>query len=97
VILFATRYVIALPGNGPKQEVIGTEDTKDPSLPLYSSNVPQKAKAVLVDPVVLLMDTVNDLVIRVSVGQELHKSPPDRTAPTNSKSLEVQDLASGNV
>jgi hypothetical protein len=34
----------------------------------------------------------------VAIGHELHKSPPDRVAPTNVKSPEVQDVfAGGNV
>jgi hypothetical protein len=52
-----------------------------------------KAKAVLVDPVVLLMDTVI-LLFEYLLGKN-YINPPDRTAPTNSKSLEVQELASG--
>jgi hypothetical protein len=48
-----------------------------------------------VDPVVLLIDSVNVLVIVVAVGHELHKSPPDRVAPTNVKSPEEHDVPGG--
>ena len=71
------------------------EDVKRPVVPLYISKVPQKAKEVLVDPVVLLIERVNVLVIEVAVGQELHKSPPDKVAPTKDKSPEVQEVPAG--
>ena len=71
------------------------EDVKAPVVPSYISKVPQKAKEVLVDPVLLLIDRVKVLVIGVAVAQELHKSPPDKVAPTNVKSPEVHEVSAG--
>jgi hypothetical protein len=86
---------IALPGNGPKQEVIGTEDTKDPSLPLYSSNVPKSKSSSCRSGCVI--NGYCQWSCYLSIWGKNYINPPDRTAPTNSKSLEVQELASGNV
>jgi hypothetical protein len=44
---------------------------------------------------VLLIDSVNVLVIVVGVGQELHKPPPERVAPTKVKSPDVHDVPGG--
>ena len=64
-------------------------------VPLYTSKVPQKANEVLVEPVVLLIESVSVLVICVGVGHELHKPPPERVAPTNLKSPDEQDVPGG--
>lgn len=61
------------------------------------TNVPQKAKDVLVEPVVLLIDNVKVLVTCVPGVQLLHASPPVKVAPTNVKSLEVHRSGLGNV
>ena len=57
--------------------------------------VPQKAKAPLTEPVVLLIPSVNVRVSIVAVEQELQKSPPVNFAITNSRSLEVQEVPAG--
>ena len=50
------------------------------------------------EPVVLLMDSVNVLVNEVAIAQELQTSPPVSLAATTSRSLDVQEvLAGGNV
>ena len=56
------KLVTVPPGSGPTQPVMGYDVFKVPLLPSYSSSVPQKAKEVLVDPVVLLIDNVNVLL-----------------------------------
>jgi hypothetical protein len=64
-----------------------------PSL-LYISNVPQKAKEVLVDPVLFFIDKN-----KVLVPPHAHGSfaGAGKVAATNSKSLDVQELAGGKV
>lgn len=84
--LYNSKAVTTLPGSGPPQPVIGFVETNEPVIPLYSSKFPQKAKDVLVEPVVLSMDNVNVLSRVVFWGHELHKSPSVRVAPTNSRS-----------
>jgi hypothetical protein len=61
------------------------------------TRVPQKANAVLDEPVLLLMARVSVLVSIVPGVQELQVLPPVSVAPTNSRSLEVQELADGKV
>ncbi len=82
-------------GSGPLQPLISVLEINSPVVPLYTSKVPQNAKEVLVEPVVLLIDNVNVLVIVVGDGQALHKPPPERLAPTNVKSPEVHDVPGG--
>ena len=74
------------------QANIGPLDFSEPSL-LYISKVPHKAKEVLVEPVLLLIVSIN-----VLVPPQVHTLSPGlggNEAPTNSKSLEVQELAAG--
>lgn len=61
------------------------------------TSVPQKAKEVLVDPVLLFIASTNVRVNVVPGLHELHKSPPVRVALTNSRSLEVHDEGEGKV
>ena len=75
--------------------LIGSEEAR--VVPLYRSKVPQKAKDVLFDPVVLLIDNVNVLVTVLPGVHELHGSPPVNLASTNCKSLEVHLFASGRL
>ena len=62
-----------------------------------TTSVPQKANAVLVEPVLLLMARVNVLVWVVPAVQELHALPPVKVALTNSRSFEVHELKGGKV
>ena len=80
---------------GPLQPDIGVVVT----FPFASvrSKVPQNANDVLVDFVVLLIESVNVLVMVVLGSHELHGSPPVSAAPTSSRSFEVQALAAGKV
>ena len=59
--------------------------------------MPQKAKEVLVEPVLLLIDKVNVLEIVVPGVQELHISPPVKVAAISCKSLDVHEVAAGKV
>ena len=80
---------------GPLQPDIGSVVT----FPFASvrSKVPQNAKEVLVDFVVLFIESVNVLVIVVFGSHELHGSPPVMAAPTSTRSFEVQELEAGKV
>jgi hypothetical protein len=81
---------------GPTQPDMGDDDAVVPSA-LIIVNVPQKAKDVLVEPVLLLIDKNNVLVIDEPGVQELHKSLPGSDAPTNNKSFDVHELGAGKV
>ena len=81
---------------GPLQPVLEVEDFSVP-LELYISKVPQKAKDVLVESVLLLIENVNVRVTVVPGVHVLHASPPVRVAATNSKSFDVHELAEGKV
>ena len=61
------------------------------------SSVPQKANAVRVEPVLLLMPNVKLRVSVVPAVQELHASPPVSAALTNERSPEVQLDSGGKV
>src|SRR5205085_5419382 len=76
---------------GPLQPVLGVEDFNVP-LALYISKLPQKAKDVLVEPVLLLIENVNVLVIDWPGVHELHASPPVKVAATNIKSPDVHEV-----
>ena len=92
-----SNEVITPAATGPPQPVLVVDDINAPVVPLYISKVPQKAKAPLVDPVVLLMDKVNVLVSNVAEAHELHKSPPVNLAATTSKSFEVHEVFAGGT
>lgn len=79
---------------GPLQPVIAVDDACVPSL-LYITKVPQKAKEVLWEPVLLLIDNINVLVIVVPAVHVPHASSPGlggSTALTNDKSPDVHDV-----
>ena len=61
------------------------------------TKVPQNAKAVLVEPVLLNMDKFNVLYTESPVVQTLHVVVPGKVALTNVRSFEVHELAEGNV
>jgi hypothetical protein len=92
-----SKEVIEFGGTGPSQPVLNVEDIKEPSSPLYISKVPQKAKDVRVEPVVLFIAKVKVRVIGVDVSQVLHKSPPVKMASTKCKSLEEQEVSGGGI
>ncbi len=78
-----------LPGTGPSQPLISSEETKFPSTS-YAFKVPQKAKEVLVDFVLLSMDTANVGFNCVSPVQVKHGCKLVNSAPTTLRSFEVQ-------
>jgi hypothetical protein len=83
---------------GPLQSVFAVLENTLPSA-LTISKVPQYAKDVLVEPVLLLIDKNNVLVIVLAVHVP-HASSPGlggRVAPTNIKSPDVHKLAAGRV
>jgi hypothetical protein len=61
------------------------------------TRVPQKAKAVLVEPVLLYMDKFNVLFTESPVVHVLQRPDPGKVAFTSVRSLEVQEVAGGNV
>jgi len=61
------------------------------------TKVPQNAKAVLVEPVLLNMDKFNVLYTESPVTHVLQRSVPGKAAPVSKRSLEVQEDAEGNV
>jgi len=63
---------------------------------LRTVNVAQKAKAVLVEPVLLLMYKVKGFSI-VEPGVQVSQGVVGRVALTNSKSPDVHELAAGKV
>jgi hypothetical protein len=79
---------------GPTQPDIGFVEEREPSA-LNIFKIPQKAKEVLVEPVLLLIDKNNVLVIEVFGVQELHASLPGKEAPTKIKSFDVHELGAG--
>ena len=84
---------------GPLQPLIAVLVYVVPSA-LRTSKVPQKAKDVLVEPVLLLIDKNNVLVIVVPAVHVPQASSPvlgGSSALTNSKSPEVHELGGGKV
>jgi hypothetical protein len=61
------------------------------------TKVPQNAKAVLVEPVLLNIDKFNVLYTESPVTHVLQRSVPGKAAPVSKRSLEVQEDAGGNV
>ena len=87
VVFFATA---------PPQPVIDVEEENEPSL-LRISNVPQNAKDVLVEPVLLKIANCNVLFTESPGVQVLHMSVPGKVALTSVRSFDVHELADGNV
>ena len=84
---------------GPLQPLIAVVEYVEP-FSLRTSKVPQKAKDVLVEPVLLLIDKNNVLVIVVPAVHVPQASSPvlgGSSAPTNTKSPDVHELAEGSV
>src|SRR5688572_3508326 len=67
-----------------------------PSLFLIT-RVPQNAKEVLVEPVLLYIDKFNVLYTESPDTQVLQASVPGKAAPVSVRSLEVHEVAGGNV
>lgn len=61
------------------------------------TRVPQNAKAVLVEPVLLFIDKFSVLYTESPVVHSLQVVVPGKVAPTSVRSLDVQELAGGNV
>jgi hypothetical protein len=90
------KDVIVLGGSGPIQSDMGAEEIVIPLRLIVK--VPQNAKEVLVEPVVLLIARTSVAVIGVgSVGLQVWQPVPVNVAPTSSKSLEVHLSGEGNV
>jgi hypothetical protein len=85
--------VVAFDGIGPLQPEIDVEDANVPSAFLISK-VPQKAKDVRVDPVLLLIPNISVRVPPHAQGSVLGGG---KVALTNSRSFDVQELALGKV
>ena len=86
------KIVVLFFATGPPQPCIGVEEEGEPSL-LRITKVPQKAKAVLVEPVLLKIDNLNVLYTESPGVHVLQISVPGKVAPVSVKSLEVQELA----
>ena len=87
---------MVLLATGPPQPCIDVEEESVPSL-LRMTKVPQKANEVLVEPVLLLMVNCKVRCIESPVVQLLQTPVPGKAAPTSMRSLEVQEVAGGNV
>jgi len=61
------------------------------------TRVPQNAKEVLVEPVLLFMNKFNVLYTESPVVQLLQRVVPGKVAPVSVRSLEVQEDTGGNV
>lgn len=85
-----------VPDSAPPQPCIDLDEESEPSL-LRITKVPQKAKAVLVEPVLLKIDNLNVLYTESPAVHVLQRPVPGKVAPVNVKSLEVHELAGGNV
>lgn len=90
------KVVIELGDKGPPQSEIDLVEEMEPSLFLIT-RVPQNAKAVLFEPVVLLIDKFKVLYTESPVVHSLQVVVPGKAAPTSVRSFEVQELAEGNV
>jgi hypothetical protein len=85
-----------LGSKGPPQPEIDLVEERVPLLFLMT-RVPQKAKAVLFEPVVLLIAKFNVLYTESPVVHTLQVVVPGKVALTRLRSLEVQELGDGNV
>ena len=90
------KVVIILGSKGPPQPEIDLVEEMVPLL-LRMTRVPQNAKAVLFEPVVLLIDKFNVLYTESPVVHTLQVVVPGKEAPTSVRSFEVHELAEGNV
>jgi hypothetical protein len=90
------KVVIVLGDKGPPQSEIGLVEEMVPSL-FRITRVPQNAKAVLFEPVVLLIDKFKVLYTESPVVHTLHVVVPGKVAPTSVRSFEVQEPGEGNV
>lgn len=72
------------------------EEESVPSL-FRMTKVPQNAKPVLVEPVLLFIVKFNVRYTESPVVQLLQRPVPGKVAPTRRRSLELQELAGGNV
>jgi hypothetical protein len=91
-----SKVVVALLPTVPPQPLIAVVEERLPSLFLIT-RVPQNAKAVLVEPVLLNIDKFNTLYTESPVVQLLQVVVPGKAAPVSVRSFEVQELARGNV
>ena len=78
---------------GPAQRVIGVVLVVPSAW--TKTKLPQKAKDVLVDPVLLFIPSTRVLVCVVPATQLLQTSPPVSVALTSDKSFDVQEEAGG--
>jgi hypothetical protein len=90
------KVVIALLATGPPQPEIDLVEEMVPLL-FRIIRVPQNAKAVLVEPVLLFIDKFNVLFTESPDTHSLQIVVPGKAAATRRRSLEVQDVAAGNV
>jgi hypothetical protein len=88
--------VVSLEATGPPQPWIALVEETAPLL-FRITRVPQNAKEVLVEPVLLYIRKVNVLYTESPDVQVLQRSVPGKVALTNVRSLEVQEEAAGNV
>ena len=95
MIFWKFKLVIVFGGRGPLQPLIAVELFNKFVVPSYISKVPQNAKDVRVEPVVLLIDNVNVLVIVVPGVHELQAFPPVSVAPTIVRSFDTHEDAGG--
>ena len=93
ICLSEAKGVVLFLGIGPAQATIDSRLISVPAV-LYLTKVPHKANDVLVEPVLLAM-------VKTKVRDPLHWqgsfSGAGKDAPTNSRSLEVQELRGGKV
>jgi hypothetical protein len=89
-----SNVVVVLLATGPLQPLIAVVEERVPSL-LRITRVPQNAKEVLVEPVLLFIAKFNVLYIESPVVQLLQVVVPGRVAPTRRRSLDEQE--EGNV
>jgi hypothetical protein len=95
-IWLKNKVVVAFLATGPSQPEIALVEEMVPSL-FRITRVPQNAKAVLVEPVLLNMVKFNVLYTESSDIHVLQASVPGKEAPVSVRSLEVQEDAGGNV
>lgn len=88
--------VVSFLATGPPHPWIDLVEEIVPSL-LRMTRVPQNAKEVLVEPVLLNMDKFKVLFTESPVTHVLQRSVPGKAAPVSVRSLEVQEDTGGNV
>jgi hypothetical protein len=98
LIVSKSTGVMALFGMGPLHLVIDLVVVVPSGF--VNTRVPQKAKDVRVDPVLLLIDKNKCLVIILPATQDPQASSPafcGSVAPTNIRSPDVHEVAGGSV